>query len=61
MPDTLDMQDGKNCCLNIFRCEAPTAMIQAERAVVHGETTSEKARDFYDSLKSMEERSQYAK
>ena len=46
---------------NIFQCEAPKAMIQAVRAVVHGEETPEKALDLYHSLKSMEERSQYAK
>ena len=46
---------------NIFQCDAPKAMIQAVRAVVHGDETPEKALDLYPSLKSMEERSQYAK
>ena len=46
---------------NIFQCDAPQAMIQAVRAVVHGDETPEKALDLYESLKSMEERSQYAK
>jgi putative autoinducer-2 (AI-2) aldolase len=46
---------------NIFQCEAPKAMIQAVRAVVHGDETPEKALDLYHSLKSMEERGQYAK
>jgi len=31
------------------------------RAVVHGDETPEKALDLYESLKSMEEGSQYAK
>jgi hypothetical protein len=35
-------------------------MIQAVRAVVHGDETPAKALDLYHSLKSMEERSQYA-
>ena len=47
MADTHDMQDGK--------------MIQAVLAVVHGDQTPEKALDLYHSLKSMEERSQYAR
>ncbi len=46
---------------NIFQCEAPKAMIQAVRAVVHGEETPEKAMDLYLSLKTIEEGSQYAK
>jgi len=46
---------------NIFQCEAPQAMIQAVRAVVHGDETPEKALDLFHSLKSIEERSQYAK
>lgn len=45
---------------NIFQCEAPLAMIQAVRAVVHGDETPEKAHDLYLSLKSMQERGQYA-
>lgn len=36
-------------------------MIQAVRATVHGDETPEKAMDLDHSLKSMEERSQYAK
>jgi 3-hydroxy-5-phosphonooxypentane-2,4-dione thiolase len=46
---------------NIFQCEAPKAMIQAVRAVVHGDETPEKALDLYHSLKSIEDKSQYAK
>jgi putative autoinducer-2 (AI-2) aldolase len=46
---------------NIFQCEAPQAMIQAVRAVVHGEETPEKAMDLYLSLKTVEEGTQYAK
>jgi len=37
---------------NIFQCEAPVAMIQAVRAVVHDQETPEKAFDLYQSLKS---------
>ena len=32
---------------NIFQCDAPQAMIQAVRAVVHGDETPEKAYDLY--------------
>src|ERR1700746_3865020 len=35
---------------NIFQCEAPKAMIQAVRAVVHGDETPQKALDLYHSL-----------
>jgi putative autoinducer-2 (AI-2) aldolase len=45
---------------NIFQCDAPLAMIQAVRAVVHGDETPQKAHDLYLSLKSMQERGQYA-
>ncbi len=45
---------------NIFQCEAPQAMIQAVRAVVHENETPEKAHDLYLSLKSIQEKSQYA-
>jgi 3-hydroxy-5-phosphonooxypentane-2,4-dione thiolase len=38
---------------NIFQCDAPQAMIQAVRAVVHAEETPEKAFDLYLSLKSV--------
>ena len=38
---------------NIFQCDAPQAMIQAVRAVVHGDETPEKAFDLYLSLKSV--------
>ena len=34
---------------NIFQCDAPLAMIQAVRAVVHDQETPEKAFDFYQS------------
>jgi putative autoinducer-2 (AI-2) aldolase len=37
---------------NIFQCEAPTAMIQAVRAVVHGHETPDRAYELYLSLKS---------
>lgn len=40
---------------NIFQCDAPKAMIQAVRAVVHGDETPEKAYDLYLSLKSVSE------
>src|SRR5579863_4236733 len=46
---------------NIFQCDAPKAMIQAVRAVVHENETPEKAMDLYQSLRSMEARSEYAK
>jgi putative autoinducer-2 (AI-2) aldolase len=36
---------------NIFQCEAPIAMVQAVRAVVHDQETPEKAYDLYLSLK----------
>jgi putative autoinducer-2 (AI-2) aldolase len=38
---------------NIFQCEAPAAMIQAVRAVVHDGEGPEKAHDLYLSLKSV--------
>src|SRR6201996_653506 len=38
---------------NIFQCDAPKAMIQAVRAVVHGDETPEKGFDLYFSLKSV--------
>jgi len=37
---------------NIFQSEAPTAMIQAVRAVVHGNETPKKAFDLYNTLKN---------
>ncbi len=37
---------------NIFQSEAPTAMIQAVRAVVHDNETPEKAFDLYTTLKN---------
>jgi putative autoinducer-2 (AI-2) aldolase len=36
---------------NIFQCEAPVAMIQAVRAVVHDQEKPEKAHELYRSLK----------
>jgi hypothetical protein len=60
MADTHDMQDGRNYYLDLFQCDAPQAMIQAVRAVVHGDETLEKGLDLYHSIKSIEERSQYA-
>lgn len=45
---------------NIFQCDAPQAMIQAVRSVVHGDETPEKAHELYQSLKSIQEKSQYA-
>jgi putative autoinducer-2 (AI-2) aldolase len=38
---------------NVFQCEAPSAMIQAVRAVVHERERPEKAYDFYLSLKNV--------
>lgn len=38
---------------NIFQCEAPAAMIQAVRSVVHENETPDKAFDLYLSLKSV--------
>src|SRR5579863_8105122 len=43
---------------NIFQCDAPTAMIQAVRAVVHENETPERAFDLYLSLKSDREGSE---
>ena len=37
---------------NIFQSEAPTAMIHAVRAVVHGDETPKKAFDLYNTLKN---------
>ncbi|MGA7340709.1 MAG: 3-hydroxy-5-phosphonooxypentane-2,4-dione thiolase [Terracidiphilus sp.] len=45
---------------NIFQCEAPEAMIQAVRAVVHGNETPESAYDLYLSQKTVAERGEYA-
>ena len=45
---------------NIFQCEAPKAMIQAVRAVVHGDETPEKAYDLYLSMRTIAESSDYA-
>jgi putative autoinducer-2 (AI-2) aldolase len=36
---------------NIFQCEAPIAMIQSVRAVVHDQEKPEKAYELYLSLK----------
>jgi 3-hydroxy-5-phosphonooxypentane-2,4-dione thiolase len=38
---------------NIFQCDAPEAMIQAVRAVVHGDESADKALDLYMSLRSV--------
>jgi putative autoinducer-2 (AI-2) aldolase len=38
---------------NIFQCDAPHAMIQAVRAVIHGDETPDKAFDLYLSHKSV--------
>ena len=40
---------------NIFQCDAPAAMIQAVRAVVHGDESPEKAYELYLSLNSTTE------
>ena len=40
---------------NIFQSEAPTAMIQAVSAVVHGNETPKKAFDLYNTLKNKNE------
>ncbi len=45
---------------NIFQCEAPQAMIQAVRAVVHGNENPQKAFDLYQSQSRLEERAEYA-
>jgi 3-hydroxy-5-phosphonooxypentane-2,4-dione thiolase len=45
---------------NIFQCDAPKAMIQAVRAVVHGDEAPEKSYDLYLSLKTIAESSDYA-
>jgi 3-hydroxy-5-phosphonooxypentane-2,4-dione thiolase len=37
---------------NVFQCDAPTAMIQAIRAVVHEHETPEKGLDLYNSLRN---------
>jgi 3-hydroxy-5-phosphonooxypentane-2,4-dione thiolase len=37
---------------NVFQCDAPMAMIQAVRAVVHEHETPEKAHDLYSTLKN---------
>jgi putative autoinducer-2 (AI-2) aldolase len=44
---------------NIFQCDSPTAMIQAVRAVVHGNETPDKAHDLYLSLTAGAERAEY--
>jgi len=36
---------------NVFQCEAPLAMLQALRKVVHEQERPEKAFDLYQSLK----------
>jgi putative autoinducer-2 (AI-2) aldolase len=46
---------------NIFQCDAPLAMIQAVRAVVHGNETPDRAYDLYRSLRSTVERGEYEK
>jgi putative autoinducer-2 (AI-2) aldolase len=47
-----DGASGVDMGRNIFQSEAPTAMIQAVRSVVHEEATVEQAYDLYQSLKS---------
>jgi 3-hydroxy-5-phosphonooxypentane-2,4-dione thiolase len=37
---------------NIFQSDAPAAMIEAVRAVVHGGETPKKALELYESLKN---------
>jgi putative autoinducer-2 (AI-2) aldolase len=44
--------NGVDMGRNIFQSEAPTAMIQAVRAVVHDGETPERAFDLYNTLKS---------
>ncbi len=44
--------NGVDMGRNIFQSEAPTAMIQAVRAIVHENETPEKAFDLYNTLKS---------
>jgi putative autoinducer-2 (AI-2) aldolase len=58
-PDALKMAyeaidqgaSGVDMGRNIFQCEAPIAMIQAVRAVVHDQEKPEKAYELYLSLK----------
>lgn len=45
---------------NIFQCEAPAAMIQAVRSVVHGQETSARAYEHYLSLKAERRSCEYA-
>lgn len=45
---------------NIFQCDAPKAMIQAVRAVVHAGESPQNAMDLYMSLKSLKEGTEYA-
>jgi putative autoinducer-2 (AI-2) aldolase len=47
-----DGASGVDMGRNIFQSEAPTAMIQAVRSVVHEEATVEQAYDLYQDLKS---------
>ena len=47
-----DGASGVDMGRNIFQSEAPTAMIQAVRSVVHEEATVEQAYDLYQSLKN---------
>jgi putative autoinducer-2 (AI-2) aldolase len=44
--------NGVDMGRNIFQSDSPTSMIQAVRAVVHGNETPEKALDLYHTLKN---------
>ncbi len=46
---------------NIFQCEAPAAMIQAVRSVVHGQDTAARAYELYLSLKAQRRSCEYAR
>jgi 3-hydroxy-5-phosphonooxypentane-2,4-dione thiolase len=45
---------------NIFQCEAPVAMIQAVRSVVHGQENAARAYELYLSLKAERRSCEYA-
>ena len=67
-PDALEMAyraiqagaAGVDMGRNIFQCEAPVAMIQAVRSVVHGHETAPQAYELYLSLKAERRNVEYA-
>lgn len=68
-PDALEMAyqaiqagaAGVDMGRNIFQCEAPVAMIEAVRSVVHGNETAPRAYELYLSLKADRRRGEYAR